>query len=157
MWLQWACRRETGYHLCLQVHANEIQTALNTWLRHIIFIYMHAHTHTHARMHARTHTRTHAHTHTHTTIMWSEEYNIYLTGLIPSHFIYALDVKSMSQFKRVLWTSAVTVISVSIVSDTCRLVLYTHTLSLDSYTHMYMNIAKLPYVTINWGYSIQRI
>ena len=46
----------------------------------------------------------------------SEEYNIYLTGLIPSQFIYALDTRDMSAFKTVLWMSSVTVISVSIVS-----------------------------------------
>lgn len=47
---------------------------------------------------------------------YAEEYNIYLTGLIPSQFIYALDMKDMALFRSVLWMSAVTVISVSIVS-----------------------------------------
>ena len=45
-----------------------------------------------------------------------EEYNIYQTGLIPSQFIYSLDMKSLEMFKTVLWMSIITVISVSIVS-----------------------------------------
>ncbi|CAI7997277.1 Lysosomal cobalamin transporter ABCD4, partial [Geodia barretti] len=50
------------------------------------------------------------------------EYNIYLAGLIPSQFIYVLDTRDMSGFKRALWMSTVTVISVSICKSAGLLV-----------------------------------
>jgi ATP-binding cassette subfamily D (ALD) protein 4 len=50
------------------------------------------------------------------------EYNVYLTGLIPSQFIYVLDTRDMSGFKRALWMSTVTVVSVSICKSAGLLV-----------------------------------